>query len=105
MTAADLDGLRLDSTTGGTRLRLRVKAGARRNVIAGVHDGALKIDVTTAPEKGKANRAVLRLLAGAVDLPASALLLVSGTTSPTKTILVPLDREEILKRLLQEASR
>ena len=105
MTPADLDGLRLESTIGGTRLRLRVRAGARRNAIAGVHDGALKIEVTNAREKGKANRAVLRLLAEALDLPVSALLFLWGTTSRSKTIIAPLDGDEIRKRLSREAAR
>ena len=70
----DLD---LTAIDGGTRLRLRVKPGARRNEIQGPHGGALKLSVTAPPEKGKANRAVLDLLSNALGVPASSLTLLS----------------------------
>jgi len=42
--------------------------------------------VTAAPEKGKANAAVIEVLAEALGLPKSALRIVSGETSPLKTV-------------------
>jgi uncharacterized protein YggU (UPF0235/DUF167 family) len=44
------------------------------------------VQVTAAPEKGKANAAVVDVLAEALDLPKSALRIVSGETSPLKTV-------------------
>jgi len=76
-----------------------VKAGARGSAIVGPHGGALKVTVAAAPERGKANRAVLELLAAALDLAPSALAIVSGATSPDKVILVPLSAAEIEARL------
>jgi uncharacterized protein YggU (UPF0235/DUF167 family) len=46
------------------------------------------VQVTAAPEKGKANTAVVEVLAEALDLPKSALRIVSGETSPLKTVEV-----------------
>jgi uncharacterized protein YggU (UPF0235/DUF167 family) len=96
-----MENLELTPDPRGTRLRLRVRAGARQSRIAGVHAGALKLSVATAPEKGKANRAVLDLLATALALPASSLEIIAGPTSPNKTILVPLDPTDVRARLLQ----
>lgn len=95
------DELDLVEVEGGVRLRLRVKAGGRRNALLGTHAGALKLSVTTAPEKGKANRAVLSLLAERLRVPASSLELIAGTASPDKVVLLPLDRRELLRRLLR----
>ena len=89
--------LKLESFERGTRLRLRVKAGARKNEILGVHDGALKVSVTAPPERGKANEAVLALLADRLSVPASSLRLLSGQTSPTKTIFIPLPPNRLKK--------
>jgi uncharacterized protein YggU (UPF0235/DUF167 family) len=97
--ALDTTALDLDEAQGGTRLRLKVKAGARGNVVLGVHAGALKLSVTTAPERGKANKAVLRLLADRLALSPSSLQLLSGPTSPDKTVLVPLSPATIRERL------
>jgi uncharacterized protein len=65
-------------TTSSTRLRLRVTPGAGRVAVVGRHGDGWKIRVTAAPEHGRANEAVLRLLAEALSLPRGALTLVSG---------------------------
>lgn len=85
------DELELVSVAGGTRLRLRVKPGARKTAIVGIHGGALKVSVAAAPEKGKANRAVVKLLAEALGLPPSAVTITSGETSQDKAAEIALD--------------
>jgi len=84
------DELELVSVAGGTRLRLRVKPGARKTAIVGVHGGALKVAVAAAPEKGKANRAVVDLLAEALDLPSSAVTITAGEASQDKAVEIAL---------------
>lgn len=84
------DDLELTSVAGGTRLRLRVKPGARKTAIVGIHGGALKIAVAAAPERGKANRAVVALLAKALGLPVSAVTIASGETSQDKVAEIAL---------------
>jgi uncharacterized protein (TIGR00251 family) len=95
--------LELIEVREGTRLRLRVKPGGRRNAVVGPHGGALKVTVAAAPERGKANRAVIELLARALDLPASAIEILSGETSPDKTVLVRLSPAEVSARLAARA--
>lgn len=80
--------IRIESTSDGLLLPIRVQAGARRNHVGGVHDGRLKVSVTQAPEKGKANREVLKLLAAALGVRRSVLSLQSGENSPRKVIRV-----------------
>lgn len=84
---------------GGAVIRLRVKARAGRTGLAGVHAGALRVAVNEAPEKGKANRAVLEVVAKALGLAPSSLRLVSGETSQDKQVWVPLEAGEAAKRL------
>ncbi|MDL2718432.1 MAG: DUF167 domain-containing protein [Acidobacteriota bacterium] len=80
------------------RLRLRVSAGASRRRILGVHGGALKLSVKAPPEKGKANRDVLALVAETFGLPTSDVALVSGEASPDKVVRLPLAPEEAARR-------
>lgn len=95
----NVPALVLTPAAGGTRLRLRVKAGSSCNAILGVHDGALKVAVIAAPERGRANRAVVKLMAKTLGLAATDLVLLSGTSSPDKTLLVQLPPDET-RRLL-----
>lgn len=84
----------------GTRLRLKVAAGASRSGVVGAHGGALKLRVTTAPERGKANREVLALVAETFGLPASRVELRRGETIPEKVVWLPIPPEEALRRWL-----
>lgn len=78
----------LEPHAEGVILPVKAHAGARRNAIEGVHDGSLRVSVTQAPEKGKANKAIAELLAKALKLRKSQLELVSGETSPQKKFLI-----------------
>jgi uncharacterized protein (TIGR00251 family) len=83
-----------------TRLRLRVSPGARSNAIVGRHGEGWKVRVTAAPEGGKANEAVLRLLAERLELPGKSLTLVSGPSSRDKIVeLQGIDTMEAERRL------
>ena len=72
----------------GTILPVRAYPGARKNEIRGVQDGMLKVSVTQAPEKGKANKAIIVLLSKALNLRKSQIELIAGETSQQKRFLV-----------------
>jgi len=95
--------LDLVEIAGGTRLRLRVKPGARRNAIVGPHGGAVKVEVTAAAERGKANIAVLALLADALGLAGSSIDLVAGRSSRDKVVGIPLPPDDLVDRLARSA--
>ncbi|MCC8190490.1 MAG: DUF167 domain-containing protein [Planctomycetes bacterium] len=92
----------------GSALPVKAHAGARRDAVTGVHDGRLKVEVTTAPEKGKANRAIARLLAKTLGLPAASVELLSGETGSRKRFgiggLDPARLAERLNRVLATES-
>jgi uncharacterized protein YggU (UPF0235/DUF167 family) len=71
-----------------TSLRLRVVPGSKRSGIVGRHGNAWKIRVVAAPEGGKANDAVLDLLARTLDLPRRDLELTVGTASRDKIVVL-----------------
>ena len=65
-------------------MQLRVQPRASRDEIAGVSGGAIRVRLMAPPVDGAANDALLRFLAARLDLPRSALTLVSGHTGRTK---------------------
>ncbi|HLG08977.1 MAG TPA: DUF167 domain-containing protein [Gaiellaceae bacterium] len=83
-----------------TSLRLRVIPGAPHSGIVGRHGDAWKVRVAAAAEAGKANDAVLELLAQALDVPRRDLELTSGRASRDKVVaLEGLTREAVDRRL------
>ncbi|HEX4895745.1 MAG TPA: DUF167 domain-containing protein [Solimonas sp.] len=82
------------------RLSLKVSPKAARNAIGGWMGDTLKLSVTAPPERGKANAAVIALLADALDLPQAAFTLLQGETAARKLVAITgLDEGEILRRL------
>ena len=83
-----------------TRVRLRVAPGAARPGIVGRHGDGWKLRVAAPPEHGKANDAVLDLLAETLDVPRSSVTLVSGGGSRNKIVeLAGIEPDEIERRL------
>jgi uncharacterized protein (TIGR00251 family) len=70
-------------------LHVRVQPKARQNAVRGWRGEALRVSVTAAPEDGKANRAVIELLADTLALPAASISLVRGATSRDKWFQLP----------------
>lgn len=72
----------------GAILPVKAQPGARRNEIRGEHEGMLKICVTQVAEKGKANKAIIAVLAKQLDLRKSQIALLTGETASHKRFLV-----------------
>ena len=89
-----------------TRLRLRVSPGARRAEVVGRHGAAWKVRVAAPPAGGRANEAVVRLLAEALSLPRGAVTLVWGHGARDKVVrLDGLDQTQIERRLQSAAGK
>ena len=69
---------------GAPLLRVRAAPGASRDAILGRYGDALRIAVRAAPEKGKANAAIARLLAACLGVRSAQIVLYSGETSRDK---------------------
>ena len=80
------------------KLPLKVVPKASRNRVVGWVGERLKIQVTAAPERGKANGAVVEVLAEALGVPPARIRIVAGETSPLKTVEIDGD-EKVLGRL------
>ncbi len=90
--------------TPSTRLQLRVSPSGSREQVVGRHGDAWKVRVAAAPEDGKANEAVLRLLAETLGLPRRDVALVSGHSGRDKVVsLVGIGADET-ERLLATAA-
>ncbi|SER74067.1 hypothetical protein SAMN04490244_102365 [Tranquillimonas rosea] len=71
----------------GAELRLRATPGASRDAIV-EEAGQLRVHVTAPPADGKANAAILKMLAKALGVPKSRLSLVRGASGRDKVVRV-----------------
>lgn len=94
---------------GCIRFRVRVRPGGSRDRVLGrtaLADGtaAILVAVSAPPVDGRANRAVLDVLAAALDLPKRSLRVASGSTARTKIVTVESDDAAIAARLVDWAA-
>ena len=70
------------------KINVKVKPGSRKNDIKVIGPNALEVRVTAAPEKGKANKAVIELLSKYYKVPKSAITILRGEGSREKMIQI-----------------
>ncbi len=90
----------------GVRVAVRVAPRAAANRIGGMVSGAdgrpaLKISVTAAPEGGKANAALIKLLSKAWRVPKGAISIAAGAAARRKVVHVAGAPEALLQRMRQ----
>src|SRR5438132_1411153 len=84
----------------GSILPVRAQPGAKVNAVRDEHGGALRVAVTAPPERGRANAAIIALLADALSCKASQIALLSGATARRKRFLIlGLSPEELRARI------
>lgn len=88
----------------GVRLSLRLTPGAAKNDFGPLAEDAagvifLKARVTSVPEKGKANKSLLKMLAKALKIPVGSISVASGLTNRNKQILIKGDSAELSIKL------
>ncbi|MBI2239530.1 MAG: DUF167 domain-containing protein [Magnetospirillum gryphiswaldense] len=98
------------SAPGGIKLFVRLTPKASRDKIDGPvaeADGGtvLKASVTAVPEDGKANAALIKMLAKEWRLPKSTFEIVAGATDRRKTLLISGDAAELAHCLDQWMAR
>ena len=86
------------------QLDLKVTPGARQAGFDGWFTDAdgrrrLKVKVTAAPEKGKANKAVVKMLAKALGVAPSDIEVVRGETDRNKTLQIAGPADELSRRI------
>lgn len=94
-------------TADGASIAVRAQPGAKKEKIAGVHDGALKVAVTAPPEDGRANEALARFLAKTFGRKANQVSLLQGKTDRRKVFeIAGVSADElkaVVERVLHES--
>lgn len=97
--------LRIEARGGLVRFRVKVQPRARRDEIAGTYGDALRVRVTAPPVGGRANHALVDLLAERLRVTRSSIKIAAGAHAALKVIEVTgLDPDTIVARLCPDAA-
>lgn len=107
---AENPGSPVHPADGGVRVAVRLTPKAARDRVVGVvreanGEAVLKVGVTAVPEDGKANAALIKLLAKEWKVPKGSLTIVSGSTDRRKTLFVQGDAAGLALRLNEWMTR
>lgn len=90
----------IQKTDGGVVFSVKILAGSNKTAVCGLLGGMLKVKISAAPEKGKANRCLVEFLAGQLGVRKNAVNIISGQSSPVKKVQVlGISAEIVLKKL------
>jgi len=88
--------IEISEKNGACSFAITVKTSAGKSRIAGEQDGALKVEVTAAPIEGKANAAVIKLIARSLGIAPSRVTITAGDKSKKKRISISgIDRASV----------
>ena len=79
---------------------VRLRPGAKREKIVSIDEREICVAVTAPPVDGKANEALIKFLAGVLDVPKSGITILRGQTSRIKLVeLSGMTKEETIKKI------
>lgn len=82
------NSLKVTSKDGRLLFGVKVVPGSSRTEIAGLYGDSLKVRLSAAPEKGKANKALIKLLSEKLCITAGMITIDAGMTSQLKQVAV-----------------
>lgn len=82
------------------KLQIKVIPSSSKDCLAGWLENTLKVKVMAAADKGKANKAVIRIIEKSLDLPKGTVQIESGLRSTRKTIDINCEEDQIIEHKL-----
>ncbi len=90
----------IEEIDGGVVFAVKAVPGSSRTAVCGLLDEMVKIKVSAAPEKGKANKCLLDFLSKRLGVKKNAVKIVSGNSNPIKGVQVlGISAEQLLNKL------
>jgi len=101
VTGADVLDAICSAGKGGLYLNVHAQPGARRPQLRGLHGDAVKIAIGEAAQDGKANKAITRVIAKALDLPISDVEITAGMSARRKRVFLRGDAASLKINMLK----
>ncbi|GAX59442.1 hypothetical protein SCALIN_C03_0099 [Candidatus Scalindua japonica] len=91
--------ININAVKDGIVVSVKVQPNASKERVVGEYADQIKIAVTVAPEKGKANKAVVKVLSQWLGIKNSDIQIISGETSRDKKVFIRNINEEDFSRI------
>jgi hypothetical protein len=101
--ADDAKGVKITFKSNAVVFCVKVIAGSSKTSLAGVQNGMLKVKISAAPEKGKANQALVEFLADKLGIKKKFIRITSGLTSKVKQITIEQEMPDVFVEKLKNA--
>lgn len=92
--------IKLREKEGGIVVSVKIQPNSSKDRVIGEYADRIKIAVTVAPEKGKANKAVIKIFSKWLGVRNSDIQIISGETSRDKELFIKNMTKEDLYRLV-----
>jgi hypothetical protein len=89
----------------GLLIDVRVQPKSSQNAIVGIHGEALKIKLNAPPVEGKANKALIQLVAKLLKCSKSNVEIVSGQASRNKRLLIHIHNNDDIESLKESLKK
>ena len=86
-------------------IRLYIRPGAAETRVEGTYQDRIKIRISAPPEKGRANKELIKFIAGILSIPKSRISIASGKTSNYKEIQINSNHNNNYDIILGECTR
>ena len=86
---------------GSIEIHIYVQPRASKTRIVGLHDGLLKVAVTSPPIGGKANREVVKFIAKCLNISRSGIVVCTGWHSRRKVLATAILQEDEIRRAFE----
>ncbi len=95
-----MGSLKISAYSGGLSFKVKVIPSSSTNQVVGVYDGMLKVKISAAAEKGKANQQLVEFLSKVLQISKKDTTITSGATRRVKTVKVSgLTCEQVMGKL------
>ena len=95
-----MSNLTVEEIENSVVFKVKVVPGSSRTAVCGLHGEMVKIKVSAAPEKGKANKCLLDFLSKQLGVKKNEVSIISGKTSVVKSVqAIGISAEQLLNRL------
>lgn len=89
------NNLQITKLDNGIRFNVKVIPNSSKCEISGIIGAGLKIKLDVPPVEGKANEKCIKILSKLLDVPKTAITIVSGETCKNKILFIKGDAEEL----------